>query len=104
MARRDYRSAEARAYRPLYKTAQWLRIRDAQLSVHPLCVMCEEEGRVTAATVCDHIAPHKGDFARFYAGPFQSLCASHHSRHKQSEERTGRARPVTGVDGWPLGQ
>lgn len=51
--------------------------------------MCEKQGKLTLATVCDHIEPHKGDTTKFYAGPFQSLCASHHNSSKQREEKSG---------------
>lgn len=64
--------------------------------------MCADEGRITAATVCDHIKPHKGDAFLFWNGPFQSLCKHCHDRHKQSEERTGKAKPIIGLDGWPV--
>jgi hypothetical protein len=65
--------------------------------------MCKEQGRVTAATVCDHIDKHsKLTIEGFFAGPFQSLCKAHHDSAKQSEERTGIVKPTVGVDGWPV--
>ncbi len=39
--------------------SRWDRERLIFLRTHPLCVMCHEQGRVTAATVVDHIIPHK---------------------------------------------
>ncbi|MCJ2010442.1 ATP-binding protein [Methylobacterium sp. J-092] len=42
---------------------------------------------MTPASVCDHIEPHRGDVDRFWAGPFQSVCATCHNRHKQRQER-----------------
>jgi hypothetical protein len=68
--------------------------------------MCLEGGRVTPATVCDHVDPDtKRTEERFFAGPFQSLCDAEpwrcHSRRKQREERKGYSRAV-GVDGFPL--
>jgi hypothetical protein len=50
---------------------------------------------------CDHIEPHRGDVAKFWAGPFRTLCSTCHNSHKQSEEKTGRKRLQTGIDGWP---
>lgn len=102
-ARRDQRSAEAAQWRRWYNTARWRAIRLAQLRTEPLCWMCIEIGRVTAATVCDHAEPHRGDITKFWNGPFRSLCASHHNGDKQSEERTGQRRRK-GVDasGRPL--
>ena len=73
-------------WRGWYKRARWAEIRAAQLAAEPLCRMCVEAGRVMPATVCDHVEPHRGDPAKFWAGPFQSLCAGCHSAHKQREE------------------
>lgn len=76
-------------HRHLYASARWKAIRAAQLDAHPLCIMCEQAGRIVTANVCDHITPHRGDETLFYAGPFQSLCATHHSGSKQREEARG---------------
>lgn len=97
------RSREGQSWQHLYKTARWLKLRLIHLSAEPLCRMCKAEGRITPATVCDHIKAHKGDPALFYGGPFQSLCKPCHDRHKQAEERTGKAKPIIGLDGWPTG-
>lgn len=100
--RRTQRSAEAASYRALYKTKEWRALRAAHLYREPLCRMCGEHGRVTPATVCDHIRPHRGDPALFFdPGNLQSLCASHHDGAKQSEERTGKVRGCD-VSGFPL--
>lgn len=110
MTRSTARSDQAESYRRLYKTARWRRIREAQLSSQPLCQTCQTMGRVTAATVCDHIDPDKKlDPATFYNGPFQSLCDEGpwrcHSSRKQSDERRQRAGKLSiqsiGSDGWP---
>ena len=62
--------------------------------------MCMDGGRITKATVVDHIEPHRGSLVKFWDGPFQSLCATHHSSTKQREEIGGR---TIGCDllGWP---
>jgi 5-methylcytosine-specific restriction enzyme A len=88
-ARREYDAARLRESetRKLYRTAAWLRLRRAQIAGQPLCTICEEGGIITPATVCDHIQPHRGDAARFWAGPFQSLCEVCHNRVKQRQER-----------------
>jgi 5-methylcytosine-specific restriction protein A len=85
--RYDLERQEREAWRAWYKTAAWSRIRKAQLAAEPLCAMCQADGAITAATICDHVEPHRGDLEAFFAGPFQSLCASHHSSTKQSEEK-----------------
>lgn len=68
--------------------AAWRRRREAQLRAEPLCRLCKADGRVTAATVADHLVPHRGDPALF-DGPLQSLCATCHSARKQREEANG---------------
>jgi 5-methylcytosine-specific restriction endonuclease McrA len=82
--------------------ARWQKARAAYLAKHPLCIMCEELGRVTAATVVDHIEPHKGDMAKFWdSGNWAALCARCHNSAKQSFERTGILRGCD-ADGMPL--
>jgi 5-methylcytosine-specific restriction protein A len=74
----------------------WQKARAGYLVSHPLCVYCEREGRVTAATVVDHRIPHRGDQKLFWdKANWQSLCATHHSRDKQREE----ARAGSIIDG-----
>lgn len=97
----DRRSEQAEGWRRLYKTRQWQGIRTAQLSAHPLCAMCLEDGHTTPATICNHVDKSaKATVEGFYAGPFNSLCAAHHDSTQQSDERTGR---IKGCDesGWP---
>jgi 5-methylcytosine-specific restriction endonuclease McrA len=67
--------------------------------------MCQKQGRVTAASVVDHIIPHKGDQKLFWdsANNWQSLCKDHHDAAKQAEERHGYSSEV-GLDGWPIDQ
>jgi 5-methylcytosine-specific restriction endonuclease McrA len=65
---------------------RWRKRREQQLREHPLCRLCMAIlGRATAATVADHITPHRGDPVLF-AGPLQSLCKSCHDSWKQSAE------------------
>ncbi len=101
-ARRDARSERAAEYRRLYRTARWQRIREAKLSQEPLCRYCLRQEIVEAATVCDHIDPHKGDEAKFFdPDNVQSLCARCHDSVKQREEM-GQVVVLTGVDGYPM--
>jgi 5-methylcytosine-specific restriction protein A len=62
--------------------------------------MCMQEHRVIAATIVDHIVPHKGDPDLFWYGALQSLCLPHHNRAKKRQEWRGYDTRI-GVDGWP---
>lgn len=58
-------------------------------------------GRLTPATIVDHIRPHKGDPALFWdPANHDSLCTPHHDATKQREEH-GRRQAAVGTDGWP---
>lgn len=81
---------------------KWQRARKQWLAQHPLCVMCKAQGYITAATVVDHIKPHKGDLRLFWdTSNWQSLCKRHHDSDKQMLERHGHVKAVIGLDGWP---
>jgi len=45
---------------------KWQKAREQFLREHPLCLMCQAQGRVEAATVVDHITPHRGDQSLFW--------------------------------------
>lgn len=97
MTWRGAKTAAARGY-----GAAWRRARKWFLAQHPLCVMCQAQGRVSAATVVDHIRPHRGDQVLFWdRDNWQALCATCHNSIKQAAER-GHARPAIGLDGWPV--
>lgn len=87
-------SASSRGY-----DAQWRRARDAFLAEpdNALCRMClaADPPRVTAASVVDHIVPHRGDRALFWdRRNWQGLCETCHNRHKQRLERAAGGRGV----------
>ena len=44
-------------YIRLIHDRRWLRLRRQRLTLHPVCEMCEKEGRVTAAVEVHHIVP-----------------------------------------------
>lgn len=61
--------------------SRWQKARLSFLAQHPLCVECQREGRVTAATVVDHIRPHRGDPVLFWdKSNWQPLCKYHHDQ------------------------
>ncbi len=69
---------------------RWRLARESFLKAHPLCVYCAQLGRVTPATVVDHVVPHRGDRALFWdRDNWQGLCAPCHDSVKAREERTG---------------
>lgn len=70
-----------------YKTYRWQQRRKRQLERERLCWMCEQEDRITVATIADHDPPHRGDPEAFWHGPLRSLCKPHHDSTKQSQER-----------------
>jgi 5-methylcytosine-specific restriction endonuclease McrA len=86
---------------PWYGTKRWQIRRKQQLQQQPLCALCLQEHRVPAATVADHITPHKGDYNLFWHGPLQSLCENCHSRFKQRVEIHGYSNAVD-VHGRPI--
>lgn len=82
---------------------RWQRERLLFLQRNPLCVMCKREDRITAATVVDHITPHKGNHALLWDwSNWQPLCKQHHNRDKQAIDRGGQPRQRIGTDGWPV--
>ena len=74
--------------------ARWRKARLAYLHQHPLCVQCRGEGRTAAATVVDHITPHRGDVALFWdaMGNWQGLCVSHHNAKSATERMDHHGR------------
>lgn len=101
-SRRDERrSAEAEAWRKLYKLARWREARATQLRKQPLCEPCLEAGDTTPATVCNHRKPHKGDLVLFWSpANHQSVCKPHHDGPIQKAEVAGFSGAVDNR-GWP---
>ena len=92
-------------FRALYRTNRWKQLSLRQRQKEPLCRMCKARGVIKLGTVCDHIDGHPANEteAKFWAGPFQTLCADCHSGDKRIEEGGGAAKG-TDVDGWPIGR
>lgn len=72
-----------------------------QLRAEPLCRFCQAMGRVTEATVADHVTPHRGDHDLFWNGELQSLCRPHHNITKQQIEERGY-HSISDENGWPI--
>jgi 5-methylcytosine-specific restriction protein A len=100
------KSAHQRGY-----DARWQKARAAFLAFpeNALCRLCQAHGRIVAATVVDHITPHRGDLRLFWNPTnWQPLCKRCHnakSAQEQASYRTG-SKPVVakgcGLDGAPV--
>lgn len=67
--------------------ARWRKARLMFLRENPLCVECQRQGKLTAATVVDHIVAHKGNKELFWdRSNWQSLCLSCNSVKAAREE------------------
>lgn len=65
----------------------WRKARAGYLARHPLCVQCLADGITTAATVVDHIRPHRGDQRLFWnRDNWQPLCKRHHDIKTATED------------------
>lgn len=57
------------------------------LRAHPLCVRHEARGETVAASVVDHIVPHRGDKALFWQRDnWQPLCKQCHDIKTATED------------------
>jgi hypothetical protein len=104
------------AHIPKVYDSKWDKARRAYLDKYPLCVMCQEQGRVVAATVVDHKVRHGlraalagcdevliAQARRLFwdSDNWQSLCKVHHDSTKQRSEKRGHEIGC-GTNGIPL--
>jgi len=67
--------------------AKWRKAAKGFLDLNPLCRMCLERGVIRAASVVDHIIPHKGDQRLFWdRGNWQALCETDHNKKTATED------------------
>jgi 5-methylcytosine-specific restriction enzyme A len=82
---RERPSAARRGY-----DSRWRRARRPYLARHPLCVRCHAKGHVVAATVVDHMVPHRGDERLFWdQANWAALCKRCHDGKTAREGRWG---------------
>lgn len=89
---------------------RWQQARADHLRSNSLCVFCRREGLIVAATLVDHVIPHRlreamssGDAIQIKNAQklfwdrsnWQSLCDNCHSSKKQRLEKSGR---IVGCD------
>ena len=77
------------------------KLREQLLRSEPLCRHCKAKGRVTPATIADHIVSIANGGAIHDIDNLQPLCRTCHDR-KTLAEQGKRARRRFGVDGWPI--
>jgi 5-methylcytosine-specific restriction protein A len=73
------------------------------LDEHPLCKHCQDKDMIVAATIVDHIIPHRGDQSRFWdQDNWQPLCKSCHDIKTATVTANCRPRfyPTTKRVGW----
>lgn len=105
MPRPDLRSPEALAYRkptPRLRGRAGQRQRERRLRrSNYLCEDCQAEGRVTVATVVDHIIPlSKG--GQDTDENTRNLCDEHNAKRTAEQFGHQRHKRPIGKDGWPL--
>ena len=86
-------SAHERGY-----TSKWRRLSKLYLKAHPLCEECKRQGKLTPATVVDHIVPHRGnEHLRWSESNWQSLCKPCHDKKTGTYDST----PKYEYNFWP---
>ena len=86
---RDHGAAE------FYHSQEWKRLRQDYLIEHPFCVECRKNGKLTKATVVDHIVPIRQGGPALDESNLQALCAScHGSKSIIEDSRFGRKPKV----------
>lgn len=79
--------------------AEWDKQRLLFLDENPLCVDHFKRKLIEAATVVDHIIPHKGDQALFWdKNNWQPLCKQCHDRKTATEDKGGWSYQQTVIE------
>lgn len=110
------RSAEAEAYRVLYRSKQWEATRIAVLTRDLFtcqrpqcgCILLTGRPQHPRAAIVHHVIPHKGDRALFFdKANLVSVCKSCHDKPIQADEANGfvvghdqSGRPVDQAHPW----
>jgi len=76
------RSKESASF---YHSSAWRKKRADYLIEHPFCVECNRSGRLTKATVVDHVIPIRMGGELLEDSNLQALCASCHTRKSIKE-------------------
>ncbi len=76
------------------------RLRAELLQREPLCRVCKAQGRVTLATIADHITPFSKGGAAHDIANLQPICAEHHV-DKSNADKGHRVKRRISLSGWP---
>ena len=78
-----------------------VKLRAQLLKREPLCRLCLAKGRVTPATIADHVTPIAKGGAVYDITNMQPVCRGCHDA-KTLRDQGKRVRPTIGVNGWPV--
>lgn len=80
--RQDYRVDNARRGTAAQRgyDGRWQRVREMYLRQHPLCEVCEAEGRVTPATMVHHKQPIKAGGRALDIENLMAVCVMCHNK------------------------
>jgi len=70
-----------------YNSRAWRKLSKHYKLKHPLCVSCENQGRVTPSQVTDHITPIDKGGAKWDSSNFQALCHKCHNKKTASSRK-----------------
>ena len=92
------KSVERKKFNSMYDKSSWKKLRQAKLSMQPMCQACLIRGVVSPASQVDHLFAWSaiGELA-FYRNIFQCLCHGCHS-DKTQLERDGVYRHYNGTE------
>jgi len=84
-ARRKAHQRRTNTNQRFYNSTEWRRIRRNYITRFPLCVQCQNEGRVKSAEVVDHKIPINKGGDLLNENNFQSLCHVCHNKKSGRE-------------------
>jgi len=70
---------------PFYHSTEWRKLRAWYIKNNPLCVVCNELGRVV-----DHIIPISQGGERYDINNLQTMCDMHHNKKRAYERKALR--------------
>lgn len=91
-AQRASMSPDKAEHDRFYHRAPWKRVRALQLQLEPLCRECRKVGKLTEATVVDHIIERLKGGADYDMNNLRSVCAPcHNAITRRATNSTGGA-------------